>query len=1697
MSADSICEDHILKILERIVPLCKDRHSYLKAACQFVPSRLSGDGAADLSSQERANLLFYPLKLAVESKDEQFVCSALDGIQNLLQLNIIAKDTKYAPPNVPEPPRKKSFFNIGSSDAILPSPTPRPDSEDAELLINTIIFCVCTNAQTQADDVHNQIVRTLLAAVSSASACVHGKLLLFIIRANYDIFRATRSTPVQTSSRAALSQIVGIVLNRMESAEAANFVSGGGGGGSSSNVTDPAAAASAGDDGASDGAGSSSVPSMDERADEAGEAGLSFSNQEEQDCFLVLRRFCKVSMSAGGSGGAAAGGTGAGGSGSGTVSDVNEVRSKQLSLSLIHNFVSSSGPKLRASPTFVLALRKYVCGSLMQNCVLTNVEVAKVAYDMLHFVMVEFRQHLKQQVKIIFQNILFPIIDSQNATFAQKDLVLATLNRFAGHPQAVLDLFVNFDCVVGNPGIFEQLVNAISKAVRSNHAVPNWVTTKQSEMLKIRAINTIRSLLKSLVTFVQEHQPPASELSEGVLLREGGLAAAGEDAVGNASPSSPSSPGLATASTPPEESEIEKMRKSKKTYEAVIETFNTKKPMDGIDFAVELGILSSKTASDVAKFLLTPGLDKVKIGEFLAANKPFPKEVLREFIDLHDFTGYEIDEAMRLFLGKFKIQGEAETVDRTMERFAERYCEQNPSVFSSAGTAYVLAFSIMMLNTDAHSPHVQKKMSQEEFIRNNRGIDDGKDLSPRFLTEIFTRIKSREIKLEGDDGLKQGRPAAAAAAAASEVSNQMSDMDKLFLSLEKKRQLQFKAESSTLQQQSLQQLQSLCKAQGGSPDVHHEADTADIVQPMWEAIWTAVLPALSVPMEETDEPCVIDACLEGIDEAMKLSCLFATTTEREAFMSTLATFTHLTSYREIHYKSVRAIQTILAIADRDGDSLEGSWYEVLKCISLLDRLQLLVSDRSAGPPVLTAQAYDQKRTERFNADMISQYIDLVTIDRIITKSKLLGGRAVVHLVEQLCRISVEELQENPRPRTYSLQKLVEVAELNIGRLRYVWSQMWTYLSAHFVTVGLDNQELVAMYVVDSLRQLAMKFLERNELGNFNFQRDFLKPFEIIVAQSKRNRIRELVVASLRQMVEARAVNIMSGWKIVINTIARCAACHEVAVVSSAFDLLKLITERYIHFIFTPELFAETIIAWSHYGENKISTDIAFTAIEYLKLCAAFIVYGIPEGGLAATNVGETAVERLSRSLEVKGAHRFEGAVTAFGVPTNRRHPCDGDMNLWLCILASLSANTNGQTYETRMCAIDGFFALVGEYGSHFSDATWSTIVGRTLFPIFEKLFGDILECHNLAEPNNEVYSNLLRLLDRTLNGSLALLNDFFDQLCPVMGDIANIMLSCGRKNDRKVSQLGFNAFAAFITAPPRVHRALTDEEWEMMSKRVCCASRSWLVIADGVLKSDAEGLSNIRAAEANARVLSHLLRTLRSCMLSPVVPTHFFAPFQPLFADCYRLSTSFFSDPLCRDHVEEFPSLQPVLLALEKEASDCFIEIATRLKDDNQLMEWVRQVLSRFVALSSSDTPVALAERGVLLDILINVIGATLQLSEERFKYLVSIIYDDLCSLIRCCDRSLSAVLCSVFLRLSPNNMSSRPATGSQGDAVAPAARKGGDEEQVAVDSSSAGFAGETHFSPIAVDTVTKGDDSDADPTDSTPQKGRRRKKKN
>ncbi len=124
-----------------------------------------------------------------------------------------------------------------------------------------------------------------------------------------------------------------------------------------------------------------------------------------------------------------------------------------------------------------------------------------------------------------------------------------------------------------------------------------------------------------------------------------------------------------------------------------------------------------------------------------------------EFINRLDFYEMAVDEALRKLLGHIHPEGESQKIEFILEAFKDAYISQNPEMvaetFNDTETIGVLAYSILMLHTSFYNKSVRrnsKPMTQQQFIHNNRGIDDGHDLPPQLLRDIYKRIAAEEFK---------------------------------------------------------------------------------------------------------------------------------------------------------------------------------------------------------------------------------------------------------------------------------------------------------------------------------------------------------------------------------------------------------------------------------------------------------------------------------------------------------------------------------------------------------------------------------------------------------------------------------------------------------------------------------------------------------------------------------------------------------------------------------------------------------------------------------------------------------------------------------------------------------------------------------------------------------------------------------------
>ena len=285
-----------------------------------------------------------------------------------------------------------------------------------------------------------------------------------------------------------------------------------------------------------------------------------------------------------------------------------------------------------------------------------------------------------------------------------------------------------------------------------------------------------------------------------------------------------------------------------------------------------------------------------------------------------------------------------------MEKFAERYTHQNGEVFASADTAFILAFSVIMLQTDLHNPSIkpEKRMTVEGFIRNNRGISvDGGNLPDDFLEGIYHRIQAKPFTLKEDDEAR--------AAQSGDAGNGIMETSYFFESqnifgsnVEERKKEKFRLERDAMMQASEQLFKRRPKSAGRNSSTITSQMTesilpSDVVKPMFYVAWGPLIGTLSQILEMAHDERSISLCLNGFVYSIRISSHSDMSLARDTFVSSLAKFTTLGSIQQMKQKNIECIKTLLSIAIVDGEFLGESWGSVLQCISQLGRLQLLSS----------------------------------------------------------------------------------------------------------------------------------------------------------------------------------------------------------------------------------------------------------------------------------------------------------------------------------------------------------------------------------------------------------------------------------------------------------------------------------------------------------------------------------------------------------------------------------------------------------------------------------------------------------------------------------------------------------------------------------------------------------------------------------
>ncbi|XVF88983.1 hypothetical protein PTKIN_Ptkin19aG0095100 [Pterospermum kingtungense] len=1214
-------------------------------------------------------------------------------------------------------------------------------------ILNMVCSCVDNSSP---DSTILQVLKVLLTAVASTKFRVHGEPLLGIVRVCFNIALHSKSPINQATSKAMLTQMISIIFRRMEAEP---------------NSTLKAEEASSGDQkdnemilgDAVNGVKDTSLASVEELINLAGSAdikgleaaldkvvhvedgkkitrGIDLESMSigKRDALLVFRALCKI----------------------GTKEDTDEVTTKTriLSLELLQGLLEGVSDSFAKNSHFIDSVKAYLSYVLLRASVSQSPVIFQYSTGIFTVLLMRYRESLKGEIGVFFPLIVFRSLDGSDFPINHKMSVLRMLEKVSTDPQILVDVFVNYDCDLEAPNLFERMVKTLSKIAQGAHnADTNPVAVDLTISIKGFSLHCLVNILKSLVDWEKSRRQPERKRGGSQSLKED----LGRESVEDKSREDVTS-------------NFEKAKDDKSTMELAASEFN-RQPLKGIGYLISNKLVENNPAS-VAQFLRnTPSLDKAMIGNYLGQQEEFPLSVMHAYVDLITFSEMKFDSAIREFLKGFLLPGEAQKIDRIMEKFAERYCADNPGCFKNADTAYILAYEVLMLNTNAHNPMVWPKMSKSEFICANAMNDPEKCAPTQLLEEIYDSIVKEEIKMKDD-----------AAGIGNGSLQQPGDEEKghlvsiLNLAFPKTKSA---TDAKSDGEATIMQKQAIIQNQGAKRGVFYIAQEIELVRPMVEAVGWPLLATFSVTMEEGENMPRAVLCLEGFGAVIHITYVLGMDTMRYAFLTSLVRFTFLHAPKEMRSKNVEALRTLLGLCELEPNSLQDKWNAVLECVS---RLEFITSTPAIAATVMHG-------SNQISKDAVVQSLKELAgkpAEQVFVNSEKLPSDSVLDFFSALCGVSADELKQIPA-RVFSLEKLVEISYYNIARIRMVWGRIWNVLANHFISAGSHADPEIAMSAIQSLRQLGMKYLERAELTNFTFQNDILKPFVVLMSNSQSAAIRSLIVDCTVQMIKSKVARIRSGWQSVFMIFAAAADDDMESIVESAFENMEQVILEYFDQVLG-DCFMDCVNCIIRFANNKTSPHISLKAVALLRLC---------ENRLAEGRITGEALKPIDVD-----------ANAAFNVTEH----------YWYPMLAGLSNLTSDSRPEVQSCALEVLFDLLNERGRKFSKPFWEAIFHHVLFPIFD---------HVRHAGNESLISSGDEWLRESSIHSLHLLcnlfNTFYKEVCFVLPPLLSLLLDCAKKTDQTVVSISLGALVHLIEFGGH---QFSESDWDMLLKSIRDAS---------------------------------------------------------------------------------------------------------------------------------------------------------------------------------------------------------------------------------------------------------------------------------
>uniref|UniRef100_T2MA63 Protein MON2 homolog n=1 Tax=Hydra vulgaris TaxID=6087 RepID=T2MA63_HYDVU len=415
-------------------------------------------------------------------------------------------------------------------------------------------------------------------------------------------------------------------------------------------------------------------------------------------------------------------------------------------------------------------------------------------------------------------------------------------------------------------------------------------------------------------------------------------------------------------------------------------------------------------------------------------------------------------------------------------------------------------------------------------------------------------------------------------------------------------------------------------------------------------------------------------------------------------------------------KNVECMRALLNLSHCHGCLLGTAWHIIL--LTLQHLTQILGLKLSTGGTSKTIQPNEIPNLDIPQALNSDLPVLSSMLSRLFESSQYLDDVGLHHLVDALCRLSMEHMESatnNKEPSLFGVAKMLETGLVNLNRLHVLWKP----LTAHLLEVSQHPHARLREWGADALTELIKMavFYEHvpSLAENLPLQLTILYPLQEMALISYSG-VRQLQFECVLNILQECAPKLGAAWPVILRIIGSATNQQNEAIIRLGFQSLQLVVTDFLPIIpcWCVHVLVEVI---GKFGLQQNEINISLTAVGLLWNLSDFLY----QNRASLKHELEKYVicqPELTQHKEANGLISPIQNKDLYPSLDNAVSPFD---SAWMSLYSKLGELCVDPRPAVRKSAGQTLFSTISAHGGLLENATWYSVLWKVLFPLLQQV----------------------------------------------------------------------------------------------------------------------------------------------------------------------------------------------------------------------------------------------------------------------------------------------------------------------------------------------------------------------------------------